>query len=159
MRRFYDKDVVVPRAELAGQLQILQPLPGAQQALCIRLFFLKQFSVPCTQLVMIQNPFLLVLQFLQQFLFFGLNPAVLGDFYGNLWEWCGNDFKRNDGISFDASGRYLPSPEGFSAAEKAVRGGSWASIAELVSISSRGSQPPEWCTPFLGFRVILEEAE
>ncbi len=86
-------------------------------------------------------------------------PAVLGDFYGNLWEWCGNDFKRNDGISFDAAGRYIPSPDGFSAAEKAVRGGSWASIAELVTVSSRGSQPAEWCTPFLGFRVILQGAE
>jgi hypothetical protein len=87
------------------------------------------------------------------------NPEVLGDFYGNLWEWCVNDFKRNDGVSFDASGRYISSPPDFSAAEKAVRGASWASIAELVTVSSRGSQPPSWCTPFLGFRVILQGAE
>ncbi|MFP4563202.1 MAG: SUMF1/EgtB/PvdO family nonheme iron enzyme [Spirochaetia bacterium] len=87
------------------------------------------------------------------------DPAVLGDFYGNLWEWCGNDFKRNDGISFDSTGRYIPSPDGFSSAEKAVRGGSWASIPELVTVTSRGSQPAEWCTPFLGFRVILQGSE
>ena len=87
------------------------------------------------------------------------DSPVPEDFYGNVWEWCLNDFKRNDGISFDASGRYIPSPPGYSAAEKAVRGGSWASIPELVTVSSRGSQPPEWCTPFLGFRVILQGAE
>ena len=39
--------------------------------------------------------------------------------------------------------------------EKVIRGASWANEEELIKISTRGSQPPEWCTPYLGFRVIL----
>ncbi len=85
-------------------------------------------------------------------------PSSLGiyDLLGNAWEWCDNWY-------FPAS--YLLTPwrgdrrfEGVpfaSGAEKAIRGGSWASSRESVSYTTRASQPPTWCTPFLSFRPVL----
>lgn len=65
---------------------------------------------------------------------------------GNLWEWCDDWFSPASYI-FPLSGE-------FPAAEKVVRGGSWINPEGAVTVSTRGSQPPEWCTPYLGFRVI-----
>ena len=40
--------------------------------------------------------------------------------------------------------------------ERVVRGGSFANRAEdRIGISTRGGQPPDWCTAFTGFRVVL----
>lgn len=79
----------------------------------------------------------------------------LVDFYGNLWEWCDNWYASSDFVLFgEDGGRILPDPV-FSGVEKSVRGGSYAVMEDLVSISSRGSQPPDWCTPFLGFRPAI----
>jgi len=38
-----------------------------------------------------------------------------------------------------------------------VRGGSWTNDPELVKLYTRASQPPSWCTPYLGFRVVLSK--
>ena len=74
---------------------------------------------------------------------------------GSLWEWCGTWFHPAD---------YYVRPWTAAAvdplfdlgAEAVVRGGSWANAAEdKVTPVSRGSQRPEWCTPFTGFRVVL----
>lgn len=80
---------------------------------------------------------------------------LLSDFYGNVWEWCGNWYKNADFIMIGKDGiRQTPDTQ-FSKVEKSVRGGSWAVMEDLVSITSRGGQPPEWCTPFLGFRPAI----
>ena len=70
---------------------------------------------------------------------------------GNLWEWCDNYYLPADTLF----GRYGMENTAYQGAEKAVRGGSWANKARSVSAVSRGSQEPSWCTPFLGFRVVL----
>jgi len=86
------------------------------------------------------------------------NRYGLRDTTGNLWEWCLDWYSpvkylftswNTETNDFDSSGEI---PLGV---EKVIRGGSWANEEELIKISSRGSQPPDWCTPYLGFRVIL----
>ena len=41
------------------------------------------------------------------------------------------------------------------APDRAVRGGSWADQPGADKVYTRGAQPAEWCTPYLGFRVAL----
>ena len=83
------------------------------------------------------------------------NNSGLYDLRGNLWEWCGNWYApasflvttRDPGANEAYIGNYP-------GVEKGVRGGSWANEKSL-SLSVRGSQPPHWCTDFLGFRPVL----
>lgn len=64
-----------------------------------------------------------------------------------VWDWCGNWYFPAD--------TFYEGTSAFDGAEISVRGGSWINDKGSVSVWSRGCQPPEWCTPVLGFRVIL----
>ena len=73
-----------------------------------------------------------------------------------LWDWCSNWFNYADYINperFYAD--KLPGSSNLDGIEKSVRGGSWANNANDVKPFTRASQPPHWCTPFIGFRVAL----
>ncbi len=79
---------------------------------------------------------------------------------GNLWEWCDNWFFPS--AYFLNNIDYLSDLEVSSkwpGVEKTVRGGSWANREDEITSNTRGSQPPEWCTPFLGFRPIITDKE
>jgi hypothetical protein len=84
-----------------------------------------------------------------------LSEAGFYDIYGNLWEWSAD--------------WYTPSPEAAlledpgappaAGAERVVQGGSFANSERDLSGTIRGSQPPSWCSPYLGFRLVLSVPE
>ncbi|MGM0675223.1 MAG: SUMF1/EgtB/PvdO family nonheme iron enzyme [Spirochaetota bacterium] len=79
------------------------------------------------------------------------HPGKLGihDLLGNVWEWTSDWYHRGD---------YLVDGEPhFEGSQRVVRGGSWANERRSVTTTTRGSQPPAWSTPFLGFRPVIVE--
>ncbi|MBN2531475.1 MAG: SUMF1/EgtB/PvdO family nonheme iron enzyme [Spirochaetales bacterium] len=73
------------------------------------------------------------------------------DIFGSVWEWCDNWY-------YPVDSALSPIDTAFTGSEKVVRGGSWAtSKTDNVRSWTRGSQPPSWCTPYLGFRPVLSE--
>jgi formylglycine-generating enzyme required for sulfatase activity len=71
-----------------------------------------------------------------------------------LWEWCSDYF---------APLNYLSAPQDaikkISSPERSVRGGSWVNPVGTVIADTRASLPPEMCSPFVGFRVVLAAKE
>jgi formylglycine-generating enzyme required for sulfatase activity len=85
------------------------------------------------------------------------NGYGLRDMLGNVWEWCADPYLPNAHVlsSLDpktsaALEKSLPD-----APDRSVRGGSWADQPGADKVYTRGAQPAEWCTPYLGFRVAL----
>ena len=76
---------------------------------------------------------------------------------GSLWEWCDTWFHPADYFTKPWNPSEAEPGGVFDlGAEAVVRGGSWANNEnDRVDVVSRGSQPPQWCTPFTGFRIIL----
>lgn len=91
---------------------------------------------------------------------FEASQSVPAGMLGSLWEWCDTWYLPAAYFftSFDG-GSLQDTLEIPSAAERVLKGGSWADSAiERIDAASRGSNPPSWCTPFAGFRVVAVEA-
>ena len=85
-------------------------------------------------------------------------PNSLGiyDLLGNVWEWNQNwYFPAAYALVSQNGDTSLTDEQVGQGGEAVVRGGSWASSRDSVSYTTRGSQPPSWCTPFLGFRPVI----
>ncbi len=66
-------------------------------------------------------------------------------FVGGLWEWNSNWYTANPALADPWGEEY-----GY---EKVVRGGS--DFTPSAEYTTRGSQPANWSTPYLGFRLVL----
>lgn len=75
----------------------------------------------------------------------------LADMTGNVWEWCENWYFPSDLLD----GVYGLRLGDFEGVEKSIRGGSRANSEREITAWTRASQPPDWCSPFTGFRVVL----
>ncbi len=85
------------------------------------------------------------------------NGYGLRDMMGNVWEWCADPFFVNAGLlsSLDprtSAGLEKALPD---STDRVVRGGAWADQPGTDKVYTRGAQPADWCTPYLGFRVAL----
>jgi formylglycine-generating enzyme required for sulfatase activity len=85
------------------------------------------------------------------------NGYGLRDMMGNVWEWCLDSYGPSDYLLSSSDPRKNAAFESAHPAdyEKVVRGGGWENQKDLVKIYTRGSQPSQWGTPYLGFRVAV----
>ncbi|MDR2480785.1 MAG: SUMF1/EgtB/PvdO family nonheme iron enzyme [Spirochaetaceae bacterium] len=67
-----------------------------------------------------------------------------------LWEWCGDFYAPLDFLAADAGAITV-----ISSPERSVRGKSWVKTANSVLPEMRASLPPETCSVFGGFRVVI----
>jgi hypothetical protein len=72
----------------------------------------------------------------------------LRDMTGGAWEWCADPFVPLP---------FLPAPpaavEAVGSPQRPVRGGAWINTG--IDARTRGSLPPELCSPFVSFRPVL----
>jgi formylglycine-generating enzyme required for sulfatase activity len=82
------------------------------------------------------------------------NELGIYDMSGNLWEWCLDWF---DGDYYNYSLSYDPAGPGYGY-KRALRGGSWRSIAQGCRVSCRFASSPNERSSNCGFRLVLVKA-
>jgi tRNA A-37 threonylcarbamoyl transferase component Bud32 len=71
----------------------------------------------------------------------GASPVGALDMSGNVWEWCLNEY--NNPRNVDPAGD----------ARRVVRGGAWGSNQTSARAAYRGSNAPDYCSYYIGFRL------
>ncbi len=85
------------------------------------------------------------------------NGYGLRDMMGNVWVWCLDAYAPSSYLLSSLDPRLNATYERSYGAgpDRVVRGGAWENQSEQMRVFTRGSQPAEWSTPYLGFRVAL----
>ncbi|PHR55618.1 MAG: hypothetical protein COA44_10240 [Arcobacter sp.] len=73
------------------------------------------------------------------------NAWGLHDVTGNVWEWCANSY--SDNYSLEPEEELL----------KVIRGGSWFSTPEEITLSHRGANVNDFTSYNIGFRLLREK--
>jgi formylglycine-generating enzyme required for sulfatase activity len=83
--------------------------------------------------------------------------AGLTGMVGNVWEWTADSFAPYAPVYSNAAGREGRPGGAFvaAAAHRTVRGGGWATDPVGFDPADRGSLDPAWCSPFVGFRLVV----
>lgn len=86
------------------------------------------------------------------------NGYGLRDLLGSVWEWTADWYSPTRYLlARDFAADYRTNVRFTVGSRRVVRGGSFTSDPQVVKVHTRGSQPAEWCTPMLGFRLLLVE--
>ena len=85
------------------------------------------------------------------------NGYGLRDMMGNVWVWCLDPYAPSSYLLSSLDPRLNASYEKAYPAgpDRVVRGGGWGNQSEQMRVYTRGAQPAEWSTAYLGFRVAL----
>ena len=84
------------------------------------------------------------------------NPWGIFDLYGNVAEWCNDNYNANY-YQDNPPGQDPPGPN--SGEQKVVRGGSFIHAASSCRSSTRASAPPALKSQFIGFRVVCTKSQ
>jgi formylglycine-generating enzyme required for sulfatase activity len=74
---------------------------------------------------------------------------------GGVWEWTADWYFPVANLLVSTEAGENPLTGDAVGSQRVVKGGSWANQREEIRPETRGAQPPDWATPYTGFRVVL----